>query len=205
MPDSADPRFCADGECTDAILLDRLGGWLDGVKRDSVLVIHQLGSHGPAYFERYPDAYRHFTPDCRTAELGDCTQDEIVNAYDNSIAFTDHVLATIIDGLKRRDASIDGSMLYMSDHGESLGESGLYLHGAPYVIAPDVQTHVPFLLWLGGKDRAAVDLACLTERANEPASHDNLFHTVLGMMSVRTSVYDPALDVLSRCRSTSAT
>ncbi|SOC37551.1 lipid A ethanolaminephosphotransferase [Rhizobium subbaraonis] len=205
MPDSADPRFCADGECTDAILLDRLGRWLDGVKRDSVLVIHQLGSHGPAYFERYPDTYRRFTPDCRTAELGDCTQDEIVNAYDNSIAFTDHVLATIIDELKRRDASIDGSMLYMSDHGESLGESGLYLHGAPYVIAPDVQTHIPFLLWLGEEDRAAVDLACLTERANEPASHDNLFHTVLGMMSVRTSVYAPALDVTSRCRSTSST
>ncbi|MCD2182606.1 phosphoethanolamine transferase [Rhizobium sp. GN54] len=200
LPDSADPRFCHDGECNDGILLDRLGPWLDGVTKDSVLVIHQLGSHGPSYYERYPEAYRRFTPDCRTAEFADCTREEIVNAYDNSIAYTDHVLATVIDALKSHEDRFDASMVYMSDHGESLGENGLYLHGAPYVIAPKEQTQVPFVLWLGNRDRASVNRTCLKQRADEPASHDNLFHTVLGLMSVETSVYDPSLDVLSACR-----
>ncbi|PTM96214.1 phosphoethanolamine transferase [Mycoplana dimorpha] len=200
LPKSADPRFCREGECQDGILLDRLGPWLDGVTKDSVLVLHQLGSHGPAYFERYPDAYRRFKPDCRTAELADCTAEEIVNAYDNTIAFTDHVLSAIIDELQRRQDQLDASMIYMSDHGESLGEHGLYLHGAPYLIAPKQQTQVPFVLWLGGQDRAAIDRTCLQQRAGEPASHDNLFHTVLGLMSVATSVYERPLDVLSECR-----
>lgn len=200
LPDSVDPRFCTDGECNDGILLDRLGPWLDGVTRDSLLVIHQLGSHGPSYYERYPDAYRRFTPDCRNAELADCSREEIVNAYDNTIAYTDHVLATVIDALKSRAQPFDASMIYMSDHGESLGESGIYLHGAPYMIAPKEQTQVPFVLWLGASDRAAVNPACLQQRSHEPASHDNLFHTVLGLMSVETGVYDPALDVLSACR-----
>ncbi len=204
LPDSADPRFCTDGECKDGILLDRLGPWLDGVTRDSVLVIHQLGSHGPAYYERYPDAYRRFTPDCRTAEFADCSREEIVNAYDNTIAYTDHVLATVIDMLKSHQDRFDASMIYMSDHGESLGENGLYLHGAPYMIAPKEQTQVPFVLWLGRQDRAAVNGACLRQRAGEPASHDNLFHTVLGLMAVETRIYDPSLDVLSGCRNASS-
>lgn len=200
LPASPDPRFCTDGECQDGILLERLVPWLDGVTTDSVLVIHQLGSHGPAYYERYPDAYRRFKPDCRTPDVADCSAEEIVNAYDNTIAYTDHFLSTIIDALKAREGRLDGTMIYMSDHGESLGENGLYLHGAPYLIAPKQQTHVPFVLWLGAQDRATVNTACLRQRAGEPASHDNLFHTVLGLMSVATTVYDPALDVLSGCR-----
>ncbi|MBD9374588.1 phosphoethanolamine transferase [Rhizobium sp. ARZ01] len=200
FPNEPDPRFCTDGECQDGILLDRLVPWLDGVNKDTVLVIHQLGSHGPSYFERYPEAYRRFKPDCRTPEIANCTDEELINAYDNTIAYTDHVLSTIIDELKRREDRLDGSMIYMSDHGESLGESGLYLHGAPYLIAPKQQTHVPFVLWLGARAGTSMDKACLQQRANEPASHDNLFHTVLGLMSVATTVYDPALDVLSSCR-----
>ncbi|MDR6755798.1 lipid A ethanolaminephosphotransferase [Mycoplana sp. BE70] len=205
LPASPDSRFCTDGECQDGILLERLVPWLDGVKTDSVLVIHQLGSHGPAYYERYPDAYRRFQPDCRTAEVADCSTEEIVNAYDNTITYTDHFLSMIIDALKTREGRLDGAMIYMSDHGESLGENGLYLHGAPYLIAPKQQTHVPFVLWLGAQDKATVDAACLRQRAGEPASHDNLFHTVLGLMSVATTVYDPALDVLSGCRPAAAT
>lgn len=202
--DRNDPRFCIDHECRDDVLLDGLDAWLDGVKGDSVLVLHQIGSHGPSYFQRYPDAFRRFTPDCRTSELGNCSRDEIVNAYDNTVLYTDHVLSTIIDKLKSREDRMAGSMIYMSDHGESLGEHGLYLHGAPYFIAPSQQTHIPFVLWLGREAKARIEPSCVAAKTIEPQSHDNLFHTVLGMMNVATRVYDPALDVLSSCRAGAA-
>lgn len=202
--DINDPRFCKNNECLDDVALDRLGAWLDDIKGDSVLVIHQLGSHGPAYYLRYPEKFRRFTPDCRTAELGNCSREEIVNAYDNSILYTDYIVSSVIDMLKAREEKMAGSMIYMSDHGESLGENGLYLHGAPYFIAPSQQTHIPFVLWTGKETRAGIDQACLKATANEPRSHDNLFHTVLGLMNVATGVYDPALDALAACRSNAA-
>jgi lipid A ethanolaminephosphotransferase len=123
-----------------------------------------------------------------------------VNAYDNTIAYTDHILAGVIDRLQKAEGSLDVSMLYMSDHGESLGELGLYLHGAPYMIAPGEQTHVPFVLWLGEDAKAAYSGACLDAQTVKPQSHDILFHTVLGMMRVETKVRDPALDLMSSCR-----
>jgi lipid A ethanolaminephosphotransferase len=204
LPDAADPRFCTDGECLDTVLLDKLDDWLAHVKSDSVLVLHQLGSHGPAYYRRYPDDFRRFTPDCRTAEFGACKPEEIVNAYDNSILFTDHVVAKVIDNLKKRQGSISASMLYVSDHGESLGENGLYLHGAPYIIAPAEQTHAPIIAWLSQDFSAAsgIDTACLAASASDPVSHDNFFHSVLGLMDVATTVYDPKLDLFARCRNT---
>ncbi|MDM9621091.1 phosphoethanolamine--lipid A transferase [Rhizobium sp. S96] len=207
LPDAADPRFCTDGECLDTVLLDKLDDWLANVKTDSVLVLHQLGSHGPAYYRRYPDDFRKFTPDCRTGEFGSCKPEEIVNAYDNTILFTDHVVAKVIDELKQHANSVSASMLYVSDHGESLGENGLYLHGTPYIIAPDVQTRVPIIAWLSPDFSAAskIDMGCLAARAAEPASHDNFFHSVLGLMDVATSVYDAKLDLFATCRKTSDT
>lgn len=207
LPDAADPRFCTDGECLDTVLLDKLDDWLANVKTDSVLVLHQLGSHGPAYYRRYPDDFRKFTPDCRTGEFGSCKPEEIVNAYDNTILFTDHVVAKVIDELKQHASSVSASMLYVSDHGESLGENGLYLHGTPYIIAPDVQTRVPIIAWLSPDFSAAskIDMSCLAARAAEPASHDNFFHSVLGLMDVATSVYDAKLDLFASCRKTSDT
>ena len=194
------PAYCADGECQDQALLDNLDGWIGSVKTDTVLVLHQIGSHGPAYFARYPEKFRRFTPDCRSAEFSDCTREEIVNAYDNTILYTDHILAGLIDRLKTVEDRLDVSMLYMSDHGESLGELGLYLHGAPYMIAPGEQTHVPFVLWLGKDAKAGYSAACLDAETQKPQSHDNLFHTVLGLMRVETKVRDPALDLVSPCR-----
>ncbi|MCM2474224.1 phosphoethanolamine transferase [Rhizobium sp. CG5] len=202
MPDTKDPRFCKDGECEDGVMLARLDAFMDTVDRDTVLVLHQIGSHGPAYYQRYPESFRKFTPDCRTAEFADCTQPEIVNAYDNTILYTDHVLATIIDKLAARQDRLSPAMIYMSDHGESLGEFGLYLHGAPYMIAPSQQTHVPFVLWQGRQEKKQMDQACLKAEAVKPTSHDNLFHTVLGMMHVETSVRDQALDLVAACRTT---
>jgi lipid A ethanolaminephosphotransferase len=92
---------------------------------------------------RYPEEFRRFKPDCRTSQLSDCSRDEIVNAYDNTILYTDHVLASVVGLLQKHSDRMFGAMLYMSDHGESLGEKGLYLHGAPYAFAPEEQTLCP--------------------------------------------------------------
>lgn len=194
------PRHCGNGECRDEVLLEDLDAWIGSVKTDTVLVLHQIGSHGPAYSQRYPEEFRRFKPDCRSAEFSDCSREEIVNAYDNTIAYTDHILAGVIDRLVGQEDRLDVSMLYMSDHGESLGEFGLYLHGAPYMIAPPQQTHVPFVLWLGKDAKAAYSADCLADETRRPQSHDNLFHSVLGMMRVETRVRDPALDLFSACR-----
>lgn len=206
LPHSADPRFCQDGECKDEILVDKVDGWLDKVKGDSVLVLHQLGSHGPAYYQRYPEEFRRFQPDCRSNDFSSCSQEEITNAYDNTILYTDHIVSMVIDKLKQRSNTVSGSVLYFSDHGESLGENGIYLHGTPYIIAPSQQTHVPMLVWMADDlaKAAGFDMACLAKRAAEGTySHDNIFHSVLGMMDVSTKIYDPSLDVFAACRTPS--
>jgi lipid A ethanolaminephosphotransferase len=165
-------------------------------------VLHQLGNHGPAYFQRYPQAFRRFTPTCDTTELGNCTQQALINTYDNGVLYTDHFLAQTIAMLKAQEKTHNTALVYMSDHGESLGENGLYLHSLPYAIAPDVQTHVPMVMWLSDGYVAAekIDTACLRRVAGEPASHDNLFHTVLGLTGVHTRVYDAARDLTRGCR-----
>jgi len=193
--------LCNNGECLDEILLAELDRKLGSVRTNSVVVLHQLGSHGPSYYLRYPKAFRRFTPDCRTPELMRCTNDEIVNAYDNTILYTDHILASVARLIEKHQDQIAGAMIYMSDHGESLGENGIYLHGAPYAIAPKEQTQVPFVAWFSKsyQETMGVDTACLMKDADTPKSHDNLFHTVLGMMDVQTSVYDPSLDAFASC------
>jgi len=206
LPPLGDPRFCKDGECKDEILVDKVDGWLDKVKGDSVLVLHQLGSHGPAYYQRYPEEFRRFRPDCRSNDFSSCSREEITNAYDNTILYTDHIVSMVIDKLKQRSNSVSGAVLYFSDHGESLGENGIYLHGAPYIIAPAQQTQVPMLVWMADDlaKAAGYNMACLSKRAAEgPNSHDNIFHSVLGMMDIATKAYDRSLDVFAGCRSPS--
>jgi lipid A ethanolaminephosphotransferase len=161
-----------------------------------------MGNHGPAYFARYPTEFRRFTPDCETAELRKCTREQVVNAYDNAVLYTDHVLAGLV-GTLAQGTAFDTAMLYVSDHGESLGENGLYLHGLPYSIAPGTQTHVPMVSWISPGFSAAegVSRNCLRAKTDEPLSHDNLFHSVLGLLDVHTSVYRPKRDLFEDCRS----
>ena len=207
-----DPALCPEGRCLDAVLVRRLGQLLDaepaGDGRDLVVVLHQLGNHGPAYHKRYPRAYARFAPACTRTELRDCSREEIVNAYDNAILYTDHVLASTIGVLDGHRDRFDVAMLYVSDHGESLGEKGLYLHGMPYAIAPAEQLSVPMVWWFGGAGVAAwggVDEACLRRRATEPAHHDNLFHSVLGLMGVETPRYVAGRDLTHGCRAAERT
>jgi lipid A ethanolaminephosphotransferase len=196
------PDLCVDSECHDGILARRIDAELKSVTTNTVFVLHMMGNHGPAYYRRYPREFRRFLPDCATAELRDCTRAEVVNAYDNAILYTDHVLASVIRSLSRDARGLDSAMIYLSDHGESLGEHGLYLHGIPYAIAPEVQTRVPMIVWLSRRltARGDVDAGCLRAKAHEPLSHDNLFHSVLGLLDVETSVYQAQRDIFDGCR-----
>lgn len=200
---SQDATLCDAERCLDEILLQGLERRIGDTPRDMVVVLHQIGNHGPAYFRRYPRRMAHFEPACATSELARCTRAQIVNAYDNATLYTDDFLARTIHVLAAQD-SHDAAMLYVSDHGESLGEHGLYLHGMPHAIAPDTQTRVPMTLWLSPRlvEDRGIDLACMEQVATQPASHDNLFHSVLGLMQVRTTAYDRALDVFAPCERT---
>jgi len=163
-----------------------------------------LGNHGPSYYKRYPAAFERFVPACHSDDLANCPHDDIVNAYDNALLYTDHVLASLIGTLRSHAADVDAAMLFVSDHGESLGEKGLFLHGVPQVIAPREQTQVPMVMWWsdGFARQAGLDGDCMRQRATQPAQHDHLFHSVLGLLDVRTTLYAPQLDLTHGCRTT---
>ncbi|MGL4205206.1 MAG: phosphoethanolamine transferase [Aeromonadaceae bacterium] len=201
LSQAKDARWCRDGECFDDIMLEGLAPQLANHKGDLLLVLHQKGSHGPAYFQRYPKQFEQFTPVCQTNKLQECSREAITNAYDNTILYTDHVLAKLITLLKQQ-SHYNTAMWYMSDHGESLGENNLYLHGAPYSMSPETQRHIPMLQWIseGFAAQRGLDLTCLRQQASQPASHDNLFHSVLGILDIHTSVYQPKLDLFKACR-----
>lgn len=199
IDDGSNPD-CTPGRCLDIHLLDGLEAAFDG--RDRVMVLHMIGSHGPAYDRRYPEDHAVYQPVCGETDLGRCSRESIVNSYDNTIRYTDTVLAAAIDRLAAHSATHDVAMLYVSDHGESLGEHRLYLHGIPWRIAPAEQTQVPMVLWLsdGFVRRLGLDRTCLDRRAAAPVTHDHVFHTVLGMLEVTTRAYEASLDVITACR-----
>ncbi len=200
------PAHCPDGRCFDEGLVHDLPQRLQQARGTQVWVLHLIGSHGPSYFRRYPPAFARFQPECRSDDLRRCTVPEIVNAYDNSVLYTDHVVATAVKALQARQDRVDSALLFVSDHGESLGEHGLFLHGMPYAIAPEVQTRVPMVLWTSAGLEAAAGLrpGCLTpelqRQAQAPLSHDHVFHTVLGLVDVRTALHEPTLDLTRSCR-----
>ena len=201
LDDASDPVLCRDGRCMDEILLQQLEQRVRARPGDRVVVLHQLGNHGPAYFQRYPASFAHYQPGCQSTDLGSCSREQIINSYDNAVLYTDHFLATTIARLKALD-DYDSAMLYVSDHGESLGEKGLYLHGLPWAIAPEQQTRVPMVMWFSpgfGQSRG-LDLACLQQRSTRPASHDNLFASVLGLMQVGTDAYRADQDLFAGCQ-----
>ncbi|AMS13736.1 hypothetical protein A3218_05275 [Pseudomonas chlororaphis] len=197
-----DPALCANSECRDEILLQGLQHFIDTLDKDTVLVLHQMGSHGPEYFKRYPKQYERFTPVCQSNALNNCSRESIVNGYDNTLLYTDHVLATLIDLLRSNQDKVDTAMLYLSDHGESLGEYNLFLHGTPYMLAPSQQKHVAMLAWFSDSYQKAfsVDTHCLQLSREKPLSQDNLFHSMLGLLEVDSRVYQPDLDLFAGCR-----
>ena len=191
--------LCNSEECYDEHLLEGLPELIRDARRDLVIVLHQKGSHGPAYWKRYPAEFKKFGPVCQTNELEQCTREQITAAYDNTILYTDYFLDKTIKVLK--ESGVPASMLYFSDHGESLGEKNMYLHGAPYIFSPEEQRKVPMMLWLsdGFSQRFHLDRNCLAARSSQPFSHDNVFHSTLGMLNVNTAVYNPKLDMFHAC------
>ena len=184
-------------ECRDEGMLGILPEWVArNPGRDKIVVLHQMGNHGPAYYKRYPPEFERFQPVCKTNELDQCSVEAINNAYDNAILYTDFVLDRAIDLLQQYDSRYATALWYMSDHGESLGEKGIYLHGLPYFLAPDAQTRVPSILWLGGNIPDSLRQTASVKR-DRPLSHDNLFHSLLGLLGVETTVHDPNLDIFS--------
>jgi len=185
-----------DTECRDEGMLSVLQEYINShPKGDIFIVLHQMGNHGPAYFRRYPPAFEKFKPACKNSDLSRCSQEEIGNAYDNAILYTDHFLAKAIDLLKQNDEKFETALFYVSDHGESLGEGGLYLHGMPKAIAPEAQLRVPAVMWFGSKFHA-VNQPELPARKALQFSHNNVFHTLLGFFEIESATYKPDMDML---------
>jgi len=195
-------ELCDTGECQDMILLENLQSHIDQASGDTLIVLHQKGSYGPGYYRRSPQAFKAFMPECTTNQLQECQADELVNAYDNTILYTDYFLSRVIDLLKVNSTTLNTAMIFLSDYGESLGEKNIYLHGLPYLVAPDEQKHIPFILWLAQPflDDNHIDKQCLQQKVDDHLSHDNLFHSVLGLMGVRTEMYNRELDLFAGCR-----
>ena len=197
------PGQCIDGECYDEVLFHDLEKTIDSMQGDGVIVLHTIGSHGPTYYNRYPPQFRRFTPTCDTSEIQSCSQEQLKNTYDNTILYIDYIVDKAIKLLQSKQDKFTTSLVYLSDHGESLGENGVYLHGLPYSIAPETQKHVPMLLWLSDdyQKRYGVNYDCLQKQAKEnDYSQDNLFSTVLGMTGVETKEYHAADDILATCK-----
>lgn len=204
----SDAILCDGQACLDGALFAEAKRTISNIAAqsgDQVLILHQLGNHGPAYSRRYPASFRKFTPTCESPDFKGCNQQSITNSYDNAILYTDDLLSGLIDTLSKRD-DLESTLIYVSDHGESLGEGGIYLHGLPYLIAPPVQLKVPMLVWLSDTmtRSARVDSTCLAAQQAAPHAHDHLFHSVLGLFSIKTVVYDPAWDMFAPCRGLTA-
>lgn len=197
---SSENNPLCDDECRDEGMLKNIQQYIDAHPTGDIFIaLHQMGNHGPAYYKRYPKQFEKFTPVCKTNQFEDCSKEEISNAYDNAILYTDYFLSKVIALLKKNNTSFEAAMFYASDHGESLGEKGLYLHGLPFMMAPDSQKKVPFILWFSDSFHADdIDFSILKKRANQKISHDNIFHTILGLLEVETEVYNKDLDITNR-------
>lgn len=199
----ANNKFCNGSTCYDMALLDNFEKDADAMQGNRMLTLHLMGSHGPTYYLRYPPNHRKFVPDCPRSDIENCELSSIVNTYDNTILYTDYVLSQMIKKLKKLQSKYNTALLYVSDHGESLGEKGLYLHGVPYGLAPENQTKVPMIMWVseGFKQQKKLDRSCMEKAAQHNSySQDNIFHSVLGIMDIKSNTYQSRLDLFAQCR-----
>lgn len=205
IPPAIKQKWCnGDGECLDGILVDSVQDYLAKIPANDrsprLIVLHQVGSHGPAYYKRAPKEFQPFQPSCDSNAIQGCSKQQLLNVYDNTIFYTDHVLNQLIEVLKKQDHYRTG-FWYLSDHGESTGERGMYLHGAPYAIAPSQQTHIPMMVWFSKpwQQSKLSQVNCLAQQRSTKLSHDNLFPSLLSLLDVKSSVINENNDMLRLC------
>ena len=166
----------------DELLLTGLKEQIQSSKKNKVLIVlHTSTSHGPSYSKKYPPQFETFKPVCNSVELGKCSQKELINAYDNTIVYTDYILSKIITDLKELK-DYKSSMIFVSDHGESLGEKNLYMHGLPLSIAPKEQYEIPFIVWTSEGSKKV--------KSVKSASQYHVFHSVLNFLNIESPIYD---------------
>ncbi|CAG9296234.1 phosphoethanolamine transferase [Celerinatantimonas diazotrophica] len=196
--------LCDGSTCYDMALLNNLDQQINQMKGNRVIVLHLIGSHGPTYYRRYPPKMSYYKPTCNRADIENCSVQQIKNTYDNTLRYTDFVLKTLVNKLKSKSSQFNTALIYMSDHGESLGEDGIFLHGAPYSFAPIYQRRVPLMVWLspGIQKESGINLKCMKSysKKTDYFSQDNLFDSLLGIMDVKTSIYRPQQDIFNYCR-----
>ena len=203
IPMQDDPKSCKNNACYDEVLLKGLNEYIDSNSKNKLISLHIAGSHGPTYWLRYPKEMEHFKPSCNRSDIDKCTDEELLNVYDNTLVYTDYFLSKAIDLLEAYEEKYNVALMYLSDHGESLGENGFYLHGSPYFMAPIEQRRVPWYLWMPKEyaDAKSIDRICLEKKAKKGNySHDNFFHTLLGFYGIETKEKDKKLDIINSCR-----
>lgn len=174
----------------DAILLEGLEeDIISCEKTKQLIVLHCSTSHGPTYNKKYPEEFEIFTPVCESVEISTADHEELVNAYDNTILYTDYLIHSVIDILKgfpdRRCC-----MIFVSDHGESLGENNLFMHGMPMGIAPKEQFEIPFIVWLSDKGTTTKEL--------DRIGQYHVFHSVMNYFGMESPVYNENFNIFTR-------
>lgn len=201
-----DPDLCNGETCFDEVMLKHADQFIQQDNQSKLIVLHSIGSHGPTYFQRFPAEKAKFAAWCNSKDIEQCSDQEITNVYDNTLVYTDYFLSRVVKDLEQYSSKYNVAMMYMSDHGESLGENGLYLHGTPYSIAPKEQKTVPWLMWLPNEyaQQKHIDVDCLKQQAEQPKySQDNFFHSLIGFYGVNTKEKQAPLDVFSTCHTLS--
>ena len=191
-----------DHDCLDDVLLPEIDLAMPEFAQNTMIVLHQIGSHGPKYFKRYKKEDTQYEPVCATEMLNECSKEQLVNVYDNTIYYTSKILAEIIEKIQKFSQDYNVMLFYISDHGESLGENNIYLHSAPYTFAPKEQKKVPFFIWAEAKtlDELNLDKDCLLKEAQKAVSQDNVFHSLLSIGGIKTQEYKKELDLFAKCK-----
>ena len=183
-------KDCEGEECSyDEILLKGLQEQILASNKDKILIVlHTSTSHGPSYNTKYPSRFENFKPVCNSVELGECTSEELINAYDNTIVYTDYILSSLIENLKELK-DYNSLMMFVSDHGESLGENNLYMHGIPVAFAPKEQLEIPFIVWMSDNSKQ------LKYNKTETLSQNHVFHSVLNFLAIESPIYDESMNI----------